>query len=337
MSATRSTPKPSAQPSAAMNASPAEIEADKKMKESGGMLGQDITLESHPNERKLLDQATFAANLLEHRSSYNLQTMSDQRRIELKSIIQNYKDILNNKEKTPVERAKAAGQLIKIAECKEFGGSGGNIRQFADAALKGMASGDPLLGLVLAILFFLLRKAVEAYRLNQAENNLKAYKEGLAKVGAKPDPDKEAALTLEVDKAEERVRNFDAAEAKLKAAFSVDSVPEVVSSSRPLTSAQNSAVDEFKAFVSSTQLWVLLGIAVFILGLALSLASFFSIRNTRCRVRTAPLCSAGHCGCGARGVVKACSFAGSCRCTTRAAIAGSRSAVSRGSISARSI
>lgn len=36
-----------------------------------------------------------------------------------------------------------------------------------------------------------------------------------------------------------------------------------------------------KAFVSTTQLWVLLGIAVFILGLALSLASFFSIRMAR--------------------------------------------------------
>jgi hypothetical protein len=241
--------RPTPAPPVNMAASAAEIDKAKKKLSKEGPLGADVTEEAKPNLRRLLDEASMTAEILDHRLRYGLESMGEKERTAAMLCVKKYKNILNDPSQSDENRAKAVGELKNFASCREMGGKGGNLRQFCSAALKGMGSQDWLLGLVLAILFFLIRKGMEAYRLNQAEQTLRKYNEHCQSIGAKTDLAVTDALKLEIDKRATRTQKMAEAETALKAGFGLGASTNLSDMSFPTTPTpqQTAAVNKFKA------------------------------------------------------------------------------------------
>jgi hypothetical protein len=263
MSATSKSKTSMTSTSASTGTSPAEIEADARRHQGESMFRPDIMEAEKPNLRRLLNEAAVAADILDKRLTHGLESMAEETRTAAKMCLKRYKDILNDPNQSDEKLEQAVAELKDFSRCKEFGGNGGTLRQFCNAALKGLASSDPLLGLVLAMLFFTIRKIREQSRLNSAQEKLRAYKSDIAKIGGREDPAVIEALKLEIDKAKTRVAKVEKVEkleevlkttlgiSDLTSPYSQRRIEEVLAAGDTLTpSPKRQAVNAYKDAVT---------------------------------------------------------------------------------------
>jgi hypothetical protein len=143
------------------------------------VLGKDVTLASNPDARALFDKAGRSLTRFNNYIHFNAREagLSDVQIDRLQSMMQKLQDGINAPGDIEV-RKKLAQNLNEMANHPLFGGPGGMGHQVYKAAMKGLATQDPLLGLVLSLLFFLIKQLIKKRELSKMEGQLAGLAEG---------------------------------------------------------------------------------------------------------------------------------------------------------------
>ncbi len=143
------------------------------------VLAKDVTSASNPDARALFDKAGRALTRFNNYIHFNAREagLSDVQIDRLQSMMQKLQDGINAPGDIEV-RKKLAQNLNEMANHPLFGGPGGMGHQVYKAAMKGLATQDPLLGLMLSLLFFLIKQLMKKRELSKMEGQLAGLAEG---------------------------------------------------------------------------------------------------------------------------------------------------------------
>ena len=123
---------------------------------------------AHVDTASALNNAQDALSRLNTRIAHGSLSLPRDVRAKVSKCINALEDAIQ-KEKDPEKAKKLAETLEKFCEQKIMGGPGSTTSQAFDAALKGLASQNPLLGLVLALLFFAIKKGMQSHSIKGLE------------------------------------------------------------------------------------------------------------------------------------------------------------------------
>ena len=123
---------------------------------------------AHVDTASALNHAQDALSRLNTRIAHGSLSLPRDVRAKVSKCINGLEEAIQ-KEKNPEKAKKLAETLEKFCEQKIMGGPGSTLSQGFDAALKGLATQEPLLGLILALLFFAIKKGMQSHSLKGLE------------------------------------------------------------------------------------------------------------------------------------------------------------------------